>query len=609
MEKYLDVSYSTLKKQLLEHVKLYYPDSYNDFSEASVGMMLLELNSYVGDILAHSLDLKTNELFIDSAKNRSSLINIGKNLGYTVKGNSGSICVIQLSISVPVSGSSYDSRYAITIERGMKVQSDNGIVFEVLDDIDFNSHTNSVGAKDREIIPTLNSSNEIASYELRKIVQANAGESKVSTLAITESILKPFMSWKIDDNSVLSIRNLVSSTSIAPPASESDWNSTTNVWIPVEYLIDQNVVYRGTELPLSGFHGVVDKKYSTYFDEDGKCYIQFGSGVDNYDIYSTFLASGISSIAQTQMLNNKGFGVLPEIGTYLHCRYRSGGGQNSNIGAGKIKKIVSRNISYIPGLYELGYDSSITNAVVSSLKCSNVTPAIGGRGLESLDEIRMKSKMAYSSQNRCVTIDDYVSMCYNMPSFLSSVFRVGGEFNRESGVVSLYILTLDENGNLKNTDNDLILSTVATYLDKYRMISDVVELKNGIIVNIGVDFSIAVDSGFNKKDVAYSCIETVKSYLNVNNWKMGSTIYLSEIVSLLMNISGVKNVASITLKNIVDDSKGYSKTAISSISDISNYDSSVSEYPISTNNNSLSFPTYAMFEVKYPTKDIICRVV
>ena len=61
--KYTSRDFESIKRDLVEHAKRYYPDNYKDFSENSFGSLMLDTVSYVGDILSFYLDYAVNESF------------------------------------------------------------------------------------------------------------------------------------------------------------------------------------------------------------------------------------------------------------------------------------------------------------------------------------------------------------------------------------------------------------------------------------------------------------------------------------------------------------------------------------------------------------------
>ncbi len=607
---YLNRDYASLKEDLKSYVKLFYPNQYNDFSEASIGMMLLELNAYVGDILSYHVDQTFNEMFIDSAQNRDSVMRIAKNLGYKTRGKSPAVVLLDVSINVPTLGDSYDEEFLLTLQRGMKVKSTSGVKFEVIDDIDFASHTSITGIINRTIDPVYNSSNEIESYKITKRVPAIAGETKVATLQITADNAVPFMKWlpSEGDFEVTEIINVISKDNRFPPSSETEWSDAGpyNVWYKVDTLPQERVFVDNTLSGdvAEGYWKYVEKRYETDYDKNGNAYLTFGAGIHDYNSYDDFLTNGVSALTVTTLLNNDSYGEIPEIGTYLHCRYRTGGGAKTNAAVGTIRSIDSKVVSYIPG--GSGLPANELSNVISSIAVTNPIPAIGGSEFETVNEIKSNAKKHFSSQDRCVTVDDYISRVMQMPASYGRVFKCYAEADPESMNTKLYILTRDENGKLKNSGNDQTKFNIASYLKNYKVLNDFIEIVDGRIINLGIRFAVQVSKEYNKKDVIVNCIRSLTDYFKIENWEMNNVIYISEIEELLMKQPGVVNVASIQFYN---KAGGNYSNDIISYGVESNLQTALTiaktgEIEIRPINNKILSSNATMFEVKYPESDI-----
>ena len=55
--KYLNKDFNTFRSSLLDFSKTYYPDTFNDFTEGSPGLMFMEMAAYVGDVLSYYQDI------------------------------------------------------------------------------------------------------------------------------------------------------------------------------------------------------------------------------------------------------------------------------------------------------------------------------------------------------------------------------------------------------------------------------------------------------------------------------------------------------------------------------------------------------------------------
>ena len=132
--RYLNKDYQSFKNQLIEFTKTYYPETFNNFSEGSPGMMFLEIAAYVGDVLSFYTDTQIQENFLLLAKERKNLYNLAYVLGYTPKitaAASVDLDVYQLVPSKTNSEGAYipDFQYALTILESSKFQSTTGKSF------------------------------------------------------------------------------------------------------------------------------------------------------------------------------------------------------------------------------------------------------------------------------------------------------------------------------------------------------------------------------------------------------------------------------------------------------------------------------------------------
>lgn len=604
---YLNRDFYSLKEDLQSYLKLYYPNEYNDFSESSLGSLLVDLNAYVGDILSHHVDKNFNELFLESAVNRTSVIKLADNLGYKPRGRLPSITILNISISVPPNGDSHDERFLLTLQKGFRATNQNGKDFEVLEEVNFSNHTSLTGMVDRTIEPVYNSKNEIIEYTITKSVPAVAGSTKTGYLEVTSEKAIPFMRWYVDntDTEITEVLDVISKDTRFTPTTEEEWydnHPDSTGWYEVDSL-PQERVFVDTSLTgdsSEGYWKYIDARYITQFDENGNISLTFGAGVKDYDTYQEYIANGLANISKVSLLNNDSLGTIPEIGKYLHIRYRSGGGPLTNCGQGTITKISEKVVSYIPGT-GIVPPNDIAD-VINSISVTNPIPAIGGKDFETLDEMKVNAKYNFSSQDRCVTIDDYISRVGMMPAKYGGVFRSYAKPDETTMNTAIYVLTRDELGKLKNTGNEQIKYNVASYLSNYKMLNDFVQIMDGRIINLSMNFVVQVLPDYNKKTVIIECINALKNYFKIEGWQMNSTIYISQINELLRKQPGVTNVVSIQFFNKVGGDYSNDVLAMGGITPtiVEGVDAEV--VPI---NNTIKAPITGMVEFKYPERDIL----
>jgi len=98
--KYTSRDFTSIKNDLTEYAKRYYPDSFKDFNEASFGALMLDTVAYVGDILSFYLDYQINESFIDTAVEYNNIIRLARQQGYKIPGDPSSFGEVSLFVIV-----------------------------------------------------------------------------------------------------------------------------------------------------------------------------------------------------------------------------------------------------------------------------------------------------------------------------------------------------------------------------------------------------------------------------------------------------------------------------------------------------------------------------
>ena len=90
--------FATLRESLVNYIKAAYPTDYNNFVESDLGMMLVELVSYMGAIMSMKSDMLAHENFLQTAKDRDSLRKLFELVGISMKGPTSAQAIGQVSI-------------------------------------------------------------------------------------------------------------------------------------------------------------------------------------------------------------------------------------------------------------------------------------------------------------------------------------------------------------------------------------------------------------------------------------------------------------------------------------------------------------------------------
>jgi hypothetical protein len=594
-------NFADVRTELINFVRQYYPDIFNDFNDASVGMMLLELNAAVGDMLSFHTDRMFQETQIDFAQERTSILAMARTYGLKVPGKRPSLSIVDFSCVVPTLGDSFDIRYAPIIREGAQVTG-AGKVFEAQTDIDFSSPFTTGGVPNRLIEPNVDANGNILSYTLTKREIVINGLTRYFQKVITPNDVRPFFEIVLPEQDVLSISSIITldGTNFNGIPSLDQFLNEDLRWYEVDALAD-DLVFIPDNSAISdnpsikpGRYKRVTQKFISEYTNNGFFKIIFGGGSQDISSLSEF---GVNQTLINQIgdfINNSSLGVTPTANRTMFIKYRTGGGANTNIGPNVLTNL---------GIAEIivgGPVASMNNSVRNSIRVNNPIPAIGGKDEPSVEEIRNLVRYNFSSQNRAVTIKDYQTRIALMPGEFGVPFRCG--VFEEQNKIKIYTLSLDANGKLSNQSTTTLQKNIATYLSDYRMINDYIEISNAKIINLGFEIDLVIDKQFPQGQIASEAINNVKSYFDVSKWNLGEDVYLGNLVETINNIAGVLNVVEIRVYNKVGGSN-YSTSQISQpyIDEETRQIDLLGEYKLFGEPN-------AMFEIKRPDYDIKIRV-
>jgi hypothetical protein len=615
---YLNKDFNTLKAQLINFAKIYYPNTYNDFSETSPGLMLIEMSSYVGDILSFYLDNQIQENFLQFAKQRKNLLALAYNFGYRPKVTNTASTIIDIYQIVPaiLSGGEYvpDFSYALILEEGIQVQSNinSEVQFYIQDKIDFSK---SGSYSDTEISVYSNNLNNPNFFLLKK--QAKAFSGNITTTSFTFNNPERFPTVILNDTNIIDIIDVT--------------DSDNNKWYEVSYLA-QDTIYEPTENiaqnnpTLSQYNDTVPyllklkkvpRRFISRFKTNNTLELQFGPGISsgadeeiipNFDNIGLGLPYGVDKMTTafdpSNFLYTQTYGVAPS-NTVLNITYLKGGGAVSNTPSNTLTKKIAGNVSFNGG----GLDPTLSNLILNSLAFDNEIAASGGGDGDTNEDLRLNTLATYPTQLRAITKEDYIIRSLSLPSkygvvskaYINQDLSIQNNFSTDliatenPNAISLYILSKDINNTLSQS-NLALKQNLKTYLSQYRMITDAINIKDAFIINIGINFDIITRPNFNNKLVINNCILALQNYFNTDKWQINQPIIIPNIYTLLDKIEGVQTVENIEFINKSGISNGYSQ-----------YSYDIKGATI----NNVLYPSLdpSIFEIKFPEIDIQGRIV
>jgi hypothetical protein len=594
------ISYTTrdfqgIRTELLNYVKTYYPELIQDFNDASVFSVFLDLNAAVADNLNYQIDRSIQETVLQYAQQRSSIYNIARTYGLKLPGQRPSVALVDFSVTVPAFGDKEDERYLGTLLRGSQVTG-AGVVFENVYDIDFASPYNSQGYPNRLKIPNFNSNNVLVNYTITKREMVVNGITKVFKRVIGANDVKPFFELFLPEKNVLGVTSVLlkSGTEYTNIPTTAEFLGLSNRWYEVDALAEDRVFIEDPT-KVSDQPGIKVGKYIqtqdrfiTEYTPEGFKKMTFGGGTNTaQDQLNQFTTLGVTLDLQ-RYSNNISLGSTLTPNSTLFIQYRVGGGLSTNLGTSVITQIGTVSFSVN------GPSEATNSSVVNSLRCTNVTAAVGGAGVPSLEEIRNYVSFNFSAQKRAVTVQDYESLIRNMPAEFGAPAKVS--ITENDNKILIQILSYDTSGKLTNIVSNTLRQNIANYLSNYRMMNDYISIFTAEVIDLGVEVSIVLDSAQNSGQVISSVIDKISAYFNPQTRELGQNVYLSEIKSLIQNTNGVLTVAGLDVYNQVGGQYSSAETSMS-------YADAETKL-ISTVDDTIFAQPSQVYQIRYPTKDI-----
>jgi hypothetical protein len=609
---YLAKDFTVLKQQLIDYARTYFPNTYNDFTPSSPGTMFIDMAAYVGDILSFYLDNQIQENFLQYAREESNLLTLAYMLGYKPKVTSPAGVELTFYQQVPAifSGSVYvpDFNYALKLAENASIGSTltGTPSFLVQDSIDF-SFSSSLDPTVVSVFQITN--NQPSKYLLTK--NRKAISATINTTTFTFGSPQQFSTVEINDTDIIKVLDIT--------------DSQGNIWYEVDYL-GQETIYESlqnvntndpnfsadqTQAPYLLQLKTVPRRFVTRFKDSDTLQLQFGAGTvadfdeqvtpnpDNVGIGLPFEQDKLNvAYSPNNFMFTDSYGIAPS-NTTLTVRYLTGGGVSANVQVGTLNTLSNGNLNFL----QSNLDAVTAQDIFNSFAVDNLVAASGGGDGDSIEEIRQNSMAQFSSQLRTVTQDDYLVRALSLPSQYGQIAKVFTTPQKASEVTAnekitsldLYVLAYNNQKQLEAPSTTL-KNNLKTYLSQYRMINDTVSIKNGFIINIGVNFDIIVLPNFNSNEVIAACIVALQAYFNIDNWQINQPIILRDLFNILDRVQGVQTVKNIEIVNKAGTNLGYSQFG---------YDIQGATV------NNIIYPSIdpSIFEVKYPNSDIIGRVV
>lgn len=585
--KYTSRDFDSIRSDLIEHAKRFYPEQWKDFSKGTVNSLLIDSVAYVGDVLSYYLDYQANESFLDSALEFNNIRKHARALGFKFSGAPNSYGFISLFCLVPsnVDGTAPNQSYYPILKKGATFQSSNGTTFTLTEDVDFGAETN-----DNVAAIFNDNTGETEYFAVKAVGQVVSGVFSRITIDLTSSSFEKFKKIRIGDATYSEIISVKDSDGneyyeVDNLAQEVVFKETTN----------RDAATEGVRSILKPF--VADRRFVVEQDDTGT-YLQFGFGSEDSeaeeiaDPSKVFLEmhgkSYVSSrtFDPSKLIGTTKLGISPS-GTTLTVIAKANTADITNVPSNSLTEVVSASMVFES---EINLDQEKKNKVISSLEVTNEEPILGSAERMTNEELKQRAKSYYATQGRAVTKQDYESMIYNMPNKFGIIKRVSvvNDPSATNRRMAIYMVSEDSSGKLIAL-NDRLKQNVKNWISSYKSLNDVIDIYDAKIVNFGVDYKVSLDSRYSNEDVLAKCNAKIQEFFS-NQLYIGEPVYITRMYSILSKVDGVSDVKRVNV---------YQKRGSDYSPVVINFKEALSQ-----DGTFIKTPKNAIMELKYPERDI-----
>ena len=581
---YTHREYESIRKDLIDIAQRFYPDTFQDFSEASFGSLMLDAVAYLGDQLSFYLDYNVNETFLDTAYEYNNVLRHGRVLGYKYTGRPSTYGQVALFVLVPASstGIGPDTDYIPLLKRGSRFTSTAGQGYVLTENVDFANSKNPVVAAQIDASTGAPSSYAIKAYG--NVVSGYFGQEEIKV-----GSYERFRRLKLSAQNVSEIISI--------------FDSSGNEYFEVGYLAQDMVFkemsnknYKNDNVPSIMKPYLVSRKFVVERDRFNT-YLQFGSGdtaagqvvADPQAVAMEIFGKSYvtdTTFDPTRLSKTESFGISP-YNTTLTVVYRAVNPNDSNLGANALTSVATADMEF-PDRTAL--TPATANTVIASLEVNNEMPIVGNVTNPTSDEVKRRVYDTFPTQNRAVTQADYENVAYRMPAKFGSIKRCSVQRDPDSMKrnLNMYVISEDQFGKLTTT-NSTIKNNLRTWLNHYRMINDTVDILNPFVINIAIEFSARPTPDADRYMVLEKAISALKE-LYANPFYIGEQLNVTDIYAKLREVNGVLDVTKVKLVNKTGGN--YAGTT---------FDINANMSPDGTY---LIAPKNCVFELKFPAVDI-----
>lgn len=594
---YLIKSFEDFRNELLQYAVTYFPDKMNDFSETSVGGMLLDFAAIVGDSLSYYMDHQFNELDPSLATENENILRHIRRAGIKSSPPSPSTVLAEFSIRTDI-GSDGEPKFEQLpkLIKNLQITSTTGINFILIEDVDF-----ADGIYKRKI-----KNNNAGYYILSKEGICVSGNRVTESFNFGNNTTQ-FPSISLLNNNITQIEKVV--------------DADNNEYYEVDYL-SQDTVYKSIKNlnTNENYYEILPAPYRFVKEDNlltGETTLRFGSATKQ-DLQNNILidpsSAAISlygreyfskvSFDPAQLLKTNSLGILPK-NTILYVTYRYGGGLNHNIPAYSLNQInTTSNIIFNENATVVD-----TEFILRNISVQNSLSATGGMEGLNFTQLQEQIPNVTKMQNRIITYQDLLARLYSMPAPLGRIAKATIQDDKYDFFSKNLFLLCYNNERYLTSASDALKKNISKYINEYRLIGDSFRLLDGIILNFAIDIQVRIKEGNDPDIVKNNVIQRIISFSRFDLYQIGQPIILDDLYNIIINTPNVTSIAT-SKKNFIKSISGRYYPPLGTTGSTELIYSNSTFNPITINYNDILYPPAgAIFEMKYPEYNINIRIV
>ena len=368
---YTNREFQGIRKDLLQIAERHYPDTFQDFSQASFGSIMVDNLAYVADQLSFYLDYNVNETFLDTAYQYENIIRHGRTLGYKENGRASTFGKVALYVLVPASptGLGPDRRYLPIMKKGSSFSSITGLNYVLTENVDFSApQTQVIAARSNS---TTGAPTFYAIKTYGNVVSGRFGSERV--------VVGAYERFKTITLSTSNISEII-----------SVFDEQGNEYYEVEYLAQDlifkevsNSNYKNDNVPSILKPFLASRKFVVNRSRNSVT-LQFGSGKSGetnvvadpaevaMDVFGKTYVTN-TTFDPSRLTKNESMGIVPS-DTTLTIRYRSTNPTNSNLAVGSLNRVTSPLVDFED---RNSLSANSLSEVLASFEVLNESPIVG----------------------------------------------------------------------------------------------------------------------------------------------------------------------------------------------------------------------------------------